>query len=237
MRLDSYLVQEGLAKSKTQAQNMIQEGLVQVSGKQAQKSSLRVDPDGADVYVQEHIRYVSRAAWKLAYFLDEIVLDVKGLQALDIGASTGGFTQVFLERGALHVTCVDVGKEQLDALLREDTRVSVHESCDIRSFVSKEMFDLVSSDVSFISLLHILDAVDRLAKKEIILLFKPQFEVGKDVKRDRNGVVTDKKAIALAMERFEAECQMRGWHLMVKSPAKITGKEGNLEYCYYYTKI
>ncbi len=92
------------------------------------------------------------------------------------------------------------------------------------------------SDVSFISLLYILDDVDRLADQKIILLFKPQFEVGREAKRDKNGVVLDKKAILKAMLTFEDACKLKGWKLIVKSPSKLTGKEGNLEYCYYFEK-
>ncbi len=92
------------------------------------------------------------------------------------------------------------------------------------------------SDVSFISLLYILDDVDRLADQKIILLFKPQFEVGREAKRDKNGVVLDKKAILKAMLKFEDACKLKGWKLIVKSPSKLTGKEGNLEYCYYFEK-
>ncbi|MBD3825089.1 MAG: TlyA family RNA methyltransferase, partial [Epsilonproteobacteria bacterium] len=110
------------------------------------------------------------------------------------------------------------------------------ESCDIREFDSAKTYPLVVSDVSFISLHNILDDVDRLACEKIILLFKPQFEVGREAKRDRNGVVQDDKAITKAMIHFEDACAIKGWKLMKKSPSKITGKEGNLEYCYYFTK-
>jgi 23S rRNA (cytidine1920-2'-O)/16S rRNA (cytidine1409-2'-O)-methyltransferase len=155
---------------------------------------------------------------------------------LDIGSSTGGFTQVLLERAVKEVSCVDVGSEQLHHSLRKDERVHVYENCDIRKFNSDKRFDLIVSDVAFISLLYILDDIDRLGCEDIILLFKPQFEVGREVKRDKNGVVQDKKAIVNAMMKFEDACRLKKWELVHKSPSKLTGKEGNLEYCYYFKK-
>ena len=234
-RLDNYLVEKEFVDSRNKAQALIKEGLVSVNAKNIKKSSFKVE-EGDEVSVSNHKSYVSRAAFKLALFLEELGLDVKGRVALDIGSSTGGFTQVLLERGVSEVSAVDVGTDQLHKSLREDERVHVYESCDIRKFVSDKEFDLVVSDVAFISLLHILDDVDRLSAKDIILLFKPQFEVGREAKRDKHGVVLDKQAIASAMQKFEDATLLKQWRLVQKSPSKLTGKEGNLEYCYYFTK-
>jgi len=235
MRLDHFLVAQGLSESRTKAQNIIKEGLVSVDDKVIQKTSYKVE-NGDEVSIAKHKSYVSRAAYKLLHFLEELGLDVAGKNALDIGSSTGGFTQVLLERGVKSVACVDVGRNQLHHSLRVDKRVGVYEGCDIRSFESDMQFDLVVSDVAFISLLHILEDVERLGSGDIILLFKPQFEVGREAKRDKNGVVTDKKAIDNAMIRFEDACRLQGWELMKKSPSKLAGKDGNLEYCYYFRK-
>ncbi|MEA2072234.1 MAG: TlyA family RNA methyltransferase [Campylobacterota bacterium] len=235
MRLDNYLVEKELCESRNKAQTIIKEGLVSVNAKVTKKSSFKVE-EGDEVSVENYKQYVSRAAFKLLEFLEELNLDVEGKVALDIGSSTGGFTQVLLERGVSEVSAVDVGTEQLHKSLREDSRVFVYESTDIRKFESEKKFNLVVSDVAFISLLHILDDVDRLSNDEIILLFKPQFEVGREVKRDKNGVVQDKKAIANAMKKFEDACLLKEWRLLQKSPSKLTGKEGNLEYCYYFKK-
>ena len=235
IRLDNYLVEKKFVDSRTKAQALIKDKKVKVDGKLILKSSLKIS-DSNLVEVEEFDNYVSRSAKKLKLFLDEIGLDVKDDIALDIGSSTGGFTQILLEYGAKEVSSVDVGKEQLHKILKDDSRVLSYESCDIRKFESSKTFDIVVSDVSFISLLYILDDVDRLASSKIILLFKPQFEVGRDAKRDTNGVVLDKKAILDAMDKFEKECQQKGWHLNKKAPSKVTGKEGNLEYCYFYEK-
>ncbi|MCX6052099.1 MAG: TlyA family RNA methyltransferase [Campylobacterales bacterium] len=234
-RLDNYLVEKNLAGSRTKAQTLINDGFVSVNGKTVIKSSHKLDVND-EVKVREHKEYVSRAAYKLSAFLDELKLDVSGKIALDIGSSTGGFTQVLLERGVSEVSAVDVGKEQLHESLRNDSRVHSYESCDIRKFQSDKKFELIVSDVSFISLLYILDDIERLACGNIILLFKPQFEVGKDAKRDNNGVVLDNKAILQAMLKFEDACKLKGWKLILKSASKLTGKEGNLEYCYFYEK-
>jgi len=235
MRLDNYLVDNGLCESRNRAQTIIKDSLVSVNNKVINKSSYKVSLDD-EVSIEEHKSYVSRSAHKLDEFLNELDLDIKGRVSLDIGSSTGGFTQVLLEREVAEVSAVDVGRDQLHKRLRDDRRVYSYESCDIRNFKSEKEFDLVVSDVAFISLLNILDDVDRLANKDIILLFKPQFEVGREAKRDNNGVVLDKKAISNAMIRFEDACKLKGWRLVIKSPSKLTGKEGNLEYCYYYQK-
>ena len=234
-RLDNFLVSHSFTDSRNKAQEIIKNGLVSVNSKVIKKSSYKLSQEDK-VEVQEHKHYVSRAAHKLDAFLNELDLDVRGKIALDIGASTGGFTQVLLERGVQEVSAVDVGKDQLHHSIKKDTRVYSYESCDIRAFESEKTFELLVSDVSFISLLNILDDVDRLASREIILLFKPQFEVGREARRDNHGVVLDEKVIENAMAKFEHACDLKGWRLMQKSPSKLTGKEGNLEYCYYFLK-
>jgi len=235
MRLDNYLVKNGFVDSRTKAQTIVKDSLVCVNGDFILKSSYKVQ-DTDRVEVTQHKQFVSRSAHKLDEFLNELDIDIKGCVALDIGSSTGGFTQVLLERGVKEVSAVDVGKGQLHKTIRDDDRVFSYESCDIRKFESDKKFDLLTSDVSFISLHHILDDVDRLACGIIILLFKPQFEVGREAKRDKHGVVLDKKAIQRAMIKFEDACRLKGWNLVLKSPSKLTGKEGNLEYCYCYEK-
>lgn len=232
-RIDNYLVENKFTDSRNKAQALIKNALVTVNEKVVLKSSFKVE-DCDEVCVAEHENYVSRAAYKLKSFLEELALNIEAMVCLDIGSSTGGFTQVLLENNVLEVSAVDVGRAQLHTSLREDSRVHSYESCDIRKFQSEKKFDLIVSDVSFISLLNILDDVERLANKHIILLFKPQFEVGREAKRDNNGVVLDEKVIQDAMLRFEEACRLKNWELMVKSPSQLTGKEGNLEYCYYF---
>ena len=235
IRLDNFLVKNNLTDSRTKAQALIKDSKVLVNDTTILKSAFKLNAEDI-VTLKEHDIYVSRASYKLKLFLEELSLNLQDMIALDIGASTGGFTQVLLENGVKELSAVDVGREQLHISLKEDSRVHSFESCDIRKFQSDKKFDIVVSDVSFISLLHILDDVDRLANKKIILLFKPQFEVGREAKRDNHGVVLDTKAIESAMTRFEDVCAFKQWKLILKSPSKLTGKEGNLEYCYYYKK-
>jgi len=235
IRLDNYLVQNKLSDSRTKAQAIIKDSVVSVNGKVITKSSFKLEKDDK-VELKEHKVYVSRSAHKLKLFLDDLDLNLDAVVALDIGSSTGGFTQVLLEYGAKEVSAVDVGSEQLHKILRDDKRVFCYENCDIREFKSDKIFDIVVSDVAFISLHNILDDIHRLSSDKIILLFKPQFEVGRDIKRDKNGVVLDKKAIELAMIKFEDAIELKGWSLIKKAPSKLSGKEGNVEYCYYYKR-
>lgn len=179
--------------------------------------------------------YVSRAALKLKGFLEDLGLNLNGICALDVGSSSGGFTQILLENGVLSVTALDVGSNQLDINLRQNPKIIIKENTDIREFKS-DKFDLVTVDVSFISLLKILPNIDGLAKKDIIILYKPQFEVGNNIKRNSKGVITDQMAIKKAKSNFEKSCLELGWKLNFTSSSKITGKEGNLEFLYYYTK-
>lgn len=234
MRLDQYLVEEGHVESRTKAQQLIKEGHVLVDDKVQKKPSFKVSDE--TIVIENVEMYVSRAALKLKGFVPHLPFSIEGLSVLDIGSSTGGFTEISLLSGAKHVTAVDVGTDQLHPSLRHHEKVTSIEQMDIRAYENSVGFDLITSDVSFISLHHILDKVDTLAKRWIILLFKPQFEVGREVKRDSNGVVLDKKAIAKSMLAFEDACHILGWKLHVKLPAMITGKEGNVEECYCFEK-
>lgn len=235
MRLDSALVERGLVESRNKAQQLIKDKNVTVDGKIIDKVSFDASEEMM-IEIADTDIYVSRAAIKLKGFLPYTEWNLSGLNALDIGSSTGGFTQVLLESGVQSVTCVDVGSDQLHATLRGDERVKVHENTDIREFSAEKPFDIVVCDVSFISLEHIIDAIDRLSGKYIVVLFKPQFEVGREAKRDKNGVVKEEKAIAKAQIRFEDMCTLKGWKMIAKELAHIAGKEGNQEVCYGFVK-
>ena len=234
MRLDKYLVEKGYFESRNRALDAIKRGKVFVNG-QVAKASMKCD-ENSNIDIDQEKFYVSRAAKKLELFLEEYSLDLEGKRAVDVGSSTGGFVQILLEKGVASVACVDVGSNQLHHSLREESRVSIFEETDVREFEPSEPFDILTCDVSFISLLQIMDAIDRLSKSEMILLFKPQFEVGRTVKRDSRGVVVDEKAILEAKNRFEAKAQALRWELVYQTTSKLTGKSGNVEYVYYFRK-
>ncbi|HHH19966.1 MAG TPA: TlyA family RNA methyltransferase [Campylobacterales bacterium] len=234
MRLDKYLVEQGYFESRNRALDAIKRGKVFVDGKIAKASTPCDQTSHIDIDTEKF--YVSRAAKKLELFLEAYPLDMKGKHALDIGSSTGGFVQILLERGVASVTAVDVGSDQLHSSLRENPHLFLHEATDIRSFQADRGFDLVTCDVSFISLVQIIDDIQRLAQGEMILLFKPQFEVGRGVKRDSRGVVVDQDAIDEAKARFEATAREFGWKLCYSTPSQLAGKSGNVEYIYHFTK-
>lgn len=235
MRLDSYVFEKGFAQSRNKAAELIKEGSVWLNGKVERKSSVEIGENDT-VDVAKMMQYVSRAGLKLRGFLNELSLHVKGLDVLDIGSSTGGFVQVWLEEDAQSVTAVDVGSEQLHPSLKVDSRILLHENSDIRLFEPKRVYDVVSCDVSFIGISALIEHIDRLAKSDIIILFKPQFEVGKEVKRTTKGVVKDGSAIMRAQNKFEAQAVALGWQLMDKRESLVKGKEGNVETFYYFKK-
>lgn len=181
--------------------------------------------------------YVSRAALKLKNFILQNDLEISGKTCLDIGSSTGGFVQVLLEFGALKVVALDVGNNQLHLSLREDQRVKCVENTDLKDFKTEEKFEWISCDVSFTSLLNLLSYIDKLALKDIILLFKPEFEVGVNVKRNKRGVLKDDLESIKARKKFEKMCLNLGWVLKSTAVSSIKGKEGNVEYFYYYSKV
>lgn len=236
MRLDKYLVDEGYFESRNRANDAIKAGQVMVDGKKP-KASAKID-ENSIVEVKDTKFYVSRAARKLENFLLEYPMDLNGKKALDIGSSTGGFAQIVLENGIASLSCVDVGKDQLHISLRKNEKVSLFEETDIREFQNDEGFELITCDVSFISILKIIDDIDRLSQggTDMIILYKPQFEVGKDVKRDSKGVVQDMDAIARRKEEFEAEAVKLGWIEKYQALSRVAGKEGNQEYLYYFAK-
>ena len=237
MRLDKYLVEEGYFESRNRALEAIKGGMVTVNGKKA-KPSVKIDADTL-VEVADAKFYVSRAARKLEAFFQEHPVEVQGRRVLDIGSSTGGFAQIVLEQGARSLDCVDVGSDQLHTTIRDDARVSVYEGTDIRVFEKQNSYGLITCDVSFISILQIIDSIDALADSgtEIVILYKPQFEVGREVRRDSRGVVQDADAIARRKEAFEAEVKRLGWDEVYQDESRVTGKEGNLEYLYHFVKI
>ncbi len=225
MRLDRYLVARGLVESREKAKRLILEGRVRVEGKAVLKPAHPVPP-GARVEVEGE-RYVGRGAYKLLGALEAFPLGVEGRVALDLGAGTGGFTQVLLERGARRVYAVDVGKGQLHPALRQDPRVVVLEGVDGRDLRLPERVDLGVMDVAFISatllLPRLLEALR--PKGEALVLVKPQFELGPG-----HRVVRDPRLWEKAIGRVQGEAEALGFRALGVSPSPLPGKEGNREF-------
>lgn len=235
MRFDKF-VAEKLNISRNQASELIKNEKILLDNEICNDTAKNVE--NGEISVASEI-YVSRGALKLKGFLrelkDDFSFEINGLNALDVGSSTGGFVQILLENGVKSVTALDVGSMQLSEILRNNPRVKVCENTDIREFKS-EKFDLITCDVSFISLNSILENIFHLAKKYIILLFKPQFEVGINAKRDKKGVVKDEKAIKKSVANFELNCAKMGLIKLAFKECQIKGKNGNQEFFYLYEK-
>ena len=237
-RLDVLLVSRGLAQSREKAKAMIMAGSVYVNGQKEDKAGTSFDPAKADIQVKGHtLPYVSRGGLKLEKAVKEFGLTLGGMTCMDVGASTGGFTDCMLQNGAVKVYAVDVGKGQLDWKLRQDERVVCMEKTNIRYVepaLIDDVLDFVSVDVSFISLTKVLGPVKRLLREEgrIVCLIKPQFEAGKE-KVGKKGVVRDKKVHREVIRSVMDYGVSIGLELLNLSYSPIKGPEGNIEYLLY----
>jgi 23S rRNA (cytidine1920-2'-O)/16S rRNA (cytidine1409-2'-O)-methyltransferase len=234
MRLDYLLVARGLVPSRERARALILAGQVRVNGQPATKAGHDVRDDAdVQVAVPDH-PYVGRGGLKLAHALDTFAIDVRDAVALDIGASTGGFTDVLLQRGARQVVALDVGHGQLDWKLRTDPRVVVREHVNARHLADDDLpgpFAIVTVDVSFISLRQILPVVPRRLSPNgnVVVLVKPQFEAGRaDV--GKGGLVTDAAVHARVLEEVRQAARALGLTPMADTPSPITGSTGNQEF-------
>jgi 23S rRNA (cytidine1920-2'-O)/16S rRNA (cytidine1409-2'-O)-methyltransferase len=231
-RLDLALVGRGLIETRSKAQSLIMARRVLVNGTFVDKAGATVSGDDEVRVAELEHPWVGRGGMKLAHALKEFAIDVTGKVCVDIGASTGGFTDVLLKSGARKVYAIDVGYGQLDASLRNDPRVVNREKVNARYLQAEEFeerIELVSIDVSFISLKLILPTVTRFLDGELVALIKPQFEVGKaDV--GKGGIVRDEVKRAAAVESVVAFTRENGYRVkgVIESPVK--GAEGNVEY-------
>lgn len=229
-RLDVLVTKSGLAESRERAQALILAGKVRVAGETERRPDRSVSAD-ASIAVETEPSYASRGALKLAPALDRFRVHPAGRVCADIGASTGGFTDVLLRRGATKVYAVDVGRGLLHWRLRQDPRVVVIERVNARDLESlPEPVSLVVIDVSFISLEKVLPAIVRAAPgAEIVALFKPQFEVGRaDV--GKGGIVRNEAAVAASIARFREWCAGNTLDVVAEAPSEVTGAEGNQEF-------
>ncbi|HCC07149.1 MAG TPA: TlyA family rRNA (cytidine-2'-O)-methyltransferase [Clostridiales bacterium] len=238
-RIDVLLVEREFAKSRAQAQVYIKNGQVYIDNKNIDKSSIQVD-ESADIKIHGELqKYVSRGGYKLEDALNKFKIDLKGKVCMDVGASTGGFTDCMLQNGASKVYAIDVGHSQLDSKLIEDIRVVSMEKTNIKD-VEKESFDpidFICIDVSFTSLTNIMDHIKDMIghSGEMVALIKPQFEVGRG-NLNKKGIVKDEKVRKKTVDKI-IEYMVKS-NMFVKDiiESPIKGNDGNIEYLMYIKK-
>jgi 23S rRNA (cytidine1920-2'-O)/16S rRNA (cytidine1409-2'-O)-methyltransferase len=234
-RLDAELVRRELTTSRTEAQALIAANRVLVNGAVADKPARQVDPGDALVIDGPPPRFVGRGATKLDHALDVFDIDVRGRRALDVGASTGGFTDVLLQRGADHVVALDVGHGQLHERLRSDSRVTNLERQNVRQVTREQLdgvIDLIVGDLSFISLRLVIPVLTTLCQpgSSMVLLVKPQFEAGRqEVDRGR-GIITDPAIHDRVRAEIDAALSAAGCSVLGWTDSPITGADGNREF-------
>ncbi len=228
-RLDALVTKAGLAPSRERAQALILAGKVKVDGETVRKPD-RAVAEGTPIAVASDQEYASRGALKLAPALDRFRVEVAGRVCADIGASTGGFTDVLLRRGAARVYAVDVGRGLLHWRLRQDPRVVVIERVNARNLETfPEPVSLVVIDVSFIGLEKVLPALRRAGPvADVVALFKPQFQVAR-TEVGKGGIVRDPEAVEAALRRMREWCARNGYEVRAEAPSAVTGAEGNQE--------
>ena len=231
MRLDLYLVEHKHAASRHKAQEMIKRGFVLVNNMVNKKASHNIRFED-QVTLTETLQYVSRAGDKLAFALDAFKVNPKGMACLDIGSSTGGFTDCLLQNDAASVVAVDVGTDQFHVSLYGDPRIELFEQTDIRKFESHQKFDLIVCDVSFISLTQIIPELPRFMKQgsQAILLVKPQFEVSSR-QRTKSGIVKNDTDLKTVFSKITECAERTGFNIVGEfKNVPIKGGDGNQEY-------
>ena len=240
VRLDVALLERGLVPSRERARALILAGKVIVAGQIVSKAGAAVATDARVELVEPDHPYVGRGGIKLAHALDVFGISVTGRHALDVGASTGGFTDVLLQRGAASVIALDVGRGQLDWRLRTDARVLVREGINARVLTTEDVphvVDLVTIDVAFISLAHIFPSLPPFLTPgaDVVALVKPQFEAGRD-QVGKGGLVTDPRVHETVIARVTVEAEANGLTRVNMTPSPITGATGNKEFFLHLTR-
>ncbi|MGB4759404.1 MAG: TlyA family RNA methyltransferase [Candidatus Saccharimonadales bacterium] len=231
-RLDQYVVAKGLVRSRSQAESYIRLGDVTVNGQVVTKAGTMVD-DTKQVALTAREQYVSRAALKLASVADVLKINFKDIIMLDVGSSTGGFTEYALKHGACKVFAVEVGKDQLHTSLHGNPKIELHEQTDIRDFTTDEPIDVVVMDVSFVSLREILPHVATLCsgKTDIIAMVKPQFEAASSNLKHK-GVIKNDRMRRDILRDFEQWAVGSGFVIIDKADSQVAGSKGNVERFY-----
>lgn len=238
-RLDKELVERGLTESRTKSQELIEKGLVFVNGEVVKKASVQIqETDELKIYENDIFKYVSRGGFKLEKALKVFDYNVNNKTVMDIGSSTGGFTDCALQNGAKRVVAIDVGTDVMHKSLREDNRVELYENTNIKN-VSRELFkdiDLIVVDVSFISLSKIIEKVaEQEIKVDMICLIKPQFECGKEIAAKFNGLILNKDIHQNILKSTIGMFNKHNFSLKGLDFSPIKGGDGNVEYLAFIT--
>lgn len=238
-RLDSILVTKGYFKSRAKAKYAIDNGNIYVNNTQITKSSKLISEEDIIEVIGETLKYVSRGGLKLEKALNVFEINLKNKTCIDIGASTGGFTDVMLQNGAKKVYCIDVGHDQLDEKLKKNKNVVNLEGTNIKDINAKDFntIDFISTDISFISILQVIPKIYELLKIKgnAVILIKPQFEVGKQ-NINKNGVVKDIKIHKKILEIIIEQINHTGFEVLNLDYSPIKGPAGNIEYLLYIEK-
>ncbi len=239
-RLDKYLVNNNYIGSRTKSKELIKSGNVKVNDRIVTKCSYNVkNHDKIEIIDEDYLKYVSRAGLKLEGAIESFDIDFNDKNVMDIGSSTGGFTDCALKHGAKRVVAIDVGTDLMADVLRSDERVELYEQLNFKDAPSKlfEKIDIIVSDVSFISLKHIIDRIVLEDNDyELVFLIKPQFECGKEIAKKFKGIIKDKEVhinvILDIIDYFKSE----GYHIVDLDVSKIHGKNGNIEYLGHFKR-
>lgn len=235
IRLDNLLVDRKMVESRSQAESYIKLGKITVDGVKRTKPGFFVDVD-SELKILQRVQYVSRAGLKLESVAKKMRIDFRNKTVLDVGSSTGGFTDYSLRNGANKVIAVDVGTDQLHPKLRLNKKVELHEKTDIRNFKTDQKIDVVVIDVSFISIKEILPSVVNLSNKstKIVAMVKPQFEAGRN--GTVNGVVKNNSYRRKILQDFENWCRSNNLYIENKRDSEVKGTKGNQERFYILRK-
>ncbi|QTI96351.1 MAG: TlyA family RNA methyltransferase [Candidatus Nanogingivalaceae bacterium] len=235
IRLDNLLVDRKMVESRSQAESYIKLGKVAVDGIKRTKPGFFVDVN-SELKILQQVQYVSRAGLKLESVAKKMRIDFRNKTVLDVGSSTGGFTDYSLKNGANKVIAVDVGTDQLHPKLRLNKKVELHEKTDIRNFKTDQKIDVVVIDVSFISIKEILPSVVNLSNKntKIVAMVKPQFEAGRN--GTVNGVVKNNSYRRKILQDFENWCRSNNLYIENKRDSEVKGTKGNQERFYILRK-
>lgn len=235
IRLDNLLVDRKMVESRSQAESYIKLGKITVDGIKRTKPGFFVDVD-SELKILQRVQYVSRAGLKLESVAKKMRIDFRNKTVLDVGSSTGGFTDYSLKNGANKVIAVDVGTDQLHPKLRLNKKVELHEKTDIRNLKTDQKIDVVVIDVSFISIKEILPSVVNLSNKntKIVAMVKPQFEAGRN--GTVNGVVKNNSYRRKILQDFENWCRSNNLYIENKRDSEVKGTKGNQERFYILRK-